>query len=157
MRIREATPADVDGIAAVGRQTWPATYDFAGPEYIAHGLATWWSDAATARSLSDTTVLVAVDEAGRVSAMGNIDLRPAAPIIGKLYVLPAAQGAGAGSALMSALAGRAPGRPVPLEYVDGNARAARFYRARGFTEIRREPGERPGWPETVWMERPPDA
>ena len=44
------------------------------------------------------------------------------------------------------------GRRVRLEYVDGNERAAAFYAARGFVELRREPGERPGWPESVWME-----
>ena len=48
----------------------------------------------------------------------------------------------------------AAGRPVRLEYVDGNARAARFYARQGFTEIRREPGEEPGWPDTVWVEKP---
>jgi len=44
------------------------------------------------------------------------------------------------------------GGRVRLEYVDGNERAAGFYSAKGFAELRREPGERPGWPESVWME-----
>ena len=41
---------------------------------------------------------------------------------------------------------------VHLEYVDGNERATAFYRHHGFTELRREPGDRPDWPETVWVE-----
>jgi hypothetical protein len=44
-------------------------------------------------------------------------------------------------------------RSVRLEYLDGNERAAAFYAAKGFTELRREPAERPGWPDAVWVER----
>jgi hypothetical protein len=58
MRIRQARPDDVDAIVQVGHRTWPATYAFAGPAYIADGLATWWSTAAIERSLATTTVLV---------------------------------------------------------------------------------------------------
>ncbi|MEU4238563.1 GNAT family N-acetyltransferase [Actinoplanes sp. NPDC026619] len=154
MRIRDANDQDVDAIVAVGQQTWPATYAFAGDDYVRNGLATWWSAAAIVRSLRDTTVLVAEDETG-VAGVGNIDLRPDVPIIWKLYVLPGTQGTGAGSALMAALLQRAPGQAVRLEYVDGNSRAAGFYAARGFTELRREPGEQPDWPDTVWLERRP--
>jgi GNAT superfamily N-acetyltransferase len=153
MEIREAVATDIDGIMAIGQQTWPATYGFAGPDYVAHGLATWWSAEATARTLADTTVLVAAD-GDRLIGVGNIDLRGPIPIIWKLYVVPPAQGTGAGSALLSALVKHADGRAVRLEYVDGNERAGRFYAAHGFVEIRREPGEEPGWPDTVWVEKP---
>lgn len=154
MRIREAGSADVDAIVEIGHRTWPATYAFAGPDYIADGLARWWSVAAIEHSLRDTTTLVAEDD-DKLLAVGNIDLRGPVPIIWKLYVVPESQGAGAGAALMEALLARAPGRPVRLEYAAGNARAARFYAARGFTELRREPGEHPGWPDLVWMEHRP--
>ncbi|GAA2650625.1 GNAT family N-acetyltransferase [Paractinoplanes durhamensis] len=152
MLIRDARAEDVDAIVAIGQQTWPATYAFAGDEYVRDGLAAWWSPAAIARSLGDTTVLVAEDGSGLVG-VGNIDLRGAVPIIWKLYVLPETQGTGAGSALMAGLIERAGGLAVRLEYVAGNSRAAGFYAGRGFTELRREAGERPGWPEIVWMER----
>ncbi|MFI5897757.1 GNAT family N-acetyltransferase [Actinoplanes sp. NPDC051513] len=154
MRIRDAVPGDIDAIIEIGHRTWPATYGFAGDEYVRDGLATWWSAEAVERSLRDTTVLVAAGEQGLLG-IGNIDLRGETPIIWKLYVVPESQGTGAGSALISALLERAPGRPVLLEYVDGNDRAARFYDRRGFTEVRRDPGERPGWPDTVWMEHRP--
>ena len=95
--IRAAVDADVPGIREVGRLAWPETYVFAGDDYIAHGLESWWSAEATRRSIRDTSVLVAVD---------------------------------------------------------GNDRAARFYARHGFREIGREPGERPGWPMCVWLERP---
>ncbi|MFF5295851.1 GNAT family N-acetyltransferase [Paractinoplanes globisporus] len=154
MRIRDAAPADIDAIIEIGHRTWPATYGFAGDEYVRNGLDTWWSTEATERTLRDTTVLVAEAESGLIG-IGNIDLRGDVPIIWKLYVLPGAQGTGAGTALIEALLAKAPGLPVRLEYVDGNANAARFYQRRGFTELSREPGERPGWPETVWMEHRP--
>ena len=55
MEIRLAGPA---GIIAVGSATWPLTYAFAGADYIAEGLARWWSPEAISQSLADTTVLV---------------------------------------------------------------------------------------------------
>jgi GNAT superfamily N-acetyltransferase len=153
MLVRGATELDVEAIVAVGRLTWPATYAFAGDDYVRSGLEKWWSAAAIRRSLRDTTVLVAESDVGAVVGVGNIDLRGDVPVIWKLYVLPETQGTGAGSALVAGLLERAPGRPVRLEYVDGNVRAARFYAGRGFVEVRREAGERPGWPDIVWMER----
>ena len=154
----EVRPAGADDIAAIqeiGHTTWPATYSFAGDDYVANGLATWWSTEALLRSLEATTVMVAVNGDGIVG-VGNIDLLGNVPIIWKLYVPPEAQGSGAGSALLAALLDRAPtgAKSVRLEYLDGNEKAAAFYAARGFTELRREPGERPGWPETVLVERP---
>jgi GNAT superfamily N-acetyltransferase len=152
IEIRPAVEDDVAAMEEIGRVTWPATYSFAGADYIGDGLARWWSRAALLDSMRDTTVLVAVD-GGDVIGMGNIDLRGEVPVIWKLYVLPRAQGAGVGSALLTALLGEVPdGGRARLEYVDGNERAAAFYAARGFAELHREPGERPGWPESVWME-----
>lgn len=90
-----------------------------------------------------------------VVGVGNIDVRGDVPVIWKLYVLPRVQGSGVGSDLLTALPDRVPPgtESVRLEYADGNERAAAFYAARGFTQVRREPGDRPGWPETVWVER----
>jgi GNAT superfamily N-acetyltransferase len=154
MDIRVATPDDVPGIITVGTRTWPTTYDFAGTDYIAHGLATWWSPEAVTRSLHTTTVLVA-DDHGTLTGTGNIDLRGPVPTIWKLYVLPEAQGAGTGAALLKALLAYAGDRPVQLEYTDGNLRAARFYAAHGFRETHRTPPTTPGWPDTVWLQRHP--
>lgn len=149
--IRPAEPDDVPAIRSVGERTWPTTYGFAGDDYVAHGLATWWSDAALLQSLADTELLVA-ERDGEILGVGNIDVRGEAPVIWKLYVVPEAQGTGAGSALLSALLDRVRGRAaeVRLEYVDGNERAAAFYAAHGFLETRREADEHPGWPDTVW-------
>lgn len=154
VKVRPAVAGDVAAIQEIGRETWPATYSFAGDDYIANGLATWWSSEALLRSLDDTTVLVAVDNSQLVG-VGNVDVRGAVPVIWKLYVLPQVQGSGVGSALLTALLNHVPAgtESVQLEYLDGNERAAAFYAAKGFTEVRREPGERPGWPAAVWVQR----
>lgn len=155
VRLRTAVAADVDAIRDVGAATWPATYAFAGDDYVAHGLATWWSEEATLRTLRETHTLVAVVD-GEVVGVGNLDLRRDPAVIWKLYVLPAAHGTGVGAALLDALvqAARDGGASaVALEYVDGNARAAGFYRRHGFAETSREPSAQPGWPDTVWLRR----
>lgn len=153
--VREAGVGDVEGIRSVGQACWPDTYAFAGEDYIEHGLASWWSVEAAERSLRDTAVVVAI-EAGRVVGMGNVDLRGAIPTSWKVYVLVELRGAGVGGALLGSLIERVPGSAggVRLEYADGNDRAARFYARNGFVETGREPGERPGWPDTVWAQKP---
>lgn len=154
VEIRRAHQGDIEAIISVGRQTWPMTYEFAGAEYVADGLATWWSTEAIRRSLATTTVLVA-DTGKAIVGTGNIDLRPEVPVIWKLYVVPKVQGTGVGSALITEMVDVAGGLPVRLEYTDGNAHAAGFYAAHGFVEVRREVNDRPGWPDAVWLERPP--
>jgi hypothetical protein len=71
-------PADLDAIIRIGHQTWPSTYAYAGPDYIAHGLATWWSRGAITQSLTDTTVLVA-DDNDHLTGIANLDLRGTHP------------------------------------------------------------------------------
>lgn len=61
MQVRHARQDDVTAIQSVGRRTWPSTYTFAGEEYIANGLNTWWSLEALERSLETTICLVAED------------------------------------------------------------------------------------------------
>ena len=153
--VRRAEVRDLEAVQEVGRLTWPPTYAFAGEAYIVHGLETWWSRDAIERGMRDTTMLVAVDD-DRVVGVANIDFRGDVPVIWKLYVVPESQGTGAGSALMSSLVELAApsADAVRLEYVDGNDRAERFYARHGFAELRREPGEQPGWPDIVWAERP---
>lgn len=154
MHVRLARHEDVESIRSVGLRTWPSTYAFAGEEYIAHGLRTWWSLEALHRSLETTTCLVA-EHGGELVGLGNIDLRGETPIIWKLYVVPEAQGSGVGSALMDGLLAcvRAGPTSVRLEYLAGNDRAARFYAAKQFNEVGRDPSENSGWPELVWVQR----
>ncbi len=60
-----------------------------------------------------------------------------------------------GSALLERLVAAVPPEEesAVLEYTDGNERAARFYEAHGFGEVRRESSERPDWPAAVRVER----
>jgi ribosomal protein S18 acetylase RimI-like enzyme len=153
--VRPATSADVEAIVAIGHATWPATYEFAGRDYVEHGLATWWSAAAVTRGLETTSTLVAELDA-EVVGVANVDLRPDVPVIWRLYVLPGCQGAGVGGALLRGLVDAVPaGRSaISIEYAAGNDRAAAVYARHGFVEVRREPAEQPGWPEQIWAERP---
>lgn len=153
LEIRPATDDDVAAIRMVGELTWPPTYAFAGDEYVAHGLATWWSDEAIRRTLTRTSTLVAVAD-GTVVGVGNLDLDREPQTIWKLYVAPSAQGLGAGSALLRELVALAGGATVALEYADGNDRAAAFYERQGFREVARQPPQVAGGPDIVWMERP---
>src|ERR1700712_3343567 len=105
--VRAATVEDVDAIRAIGEATWPATYAFAGDDYVAHGLETWWSDVAVRRGL-DTTVTLVAESVGGVVAMGNVDLRPDVPVIWKVYVLPDRQGEGIGGVLLRRLVDAVP-------------------------------------------------
>ena len=42
--VRRAVEDDLDGILSVGHRTWPPTYEpIAGADYVAMGLAKWWS------------------------------------------------------------------------------------------------------------------
>ena len=151
--VRPATEADLPAIADVGRRTWPATYEpFTGPDYVARGLARWWSEEALRRGLPRT--LVAEDEAGQVIAMASYAPDGDALILWKLYVVPEAQGTGAGTALLHRVIADAAERytAVRLEYLDGNDHAARFYERNGFTFLKREPGP-DGGPDSMWMER----
>lgn len=154
--IRRATIADVDAVRRVGLETWPATYEsFAGSEYVAHGLRTWWSEEAVLRGITEDLTFVAED-GGQVVGMamlGNVDGQP---VVWKLYVLPGHQGRGVGGALLDAAvaAARPESGPVLIEYAEGNERAAALYARHGFTEIGRDV-ERDGWPRTVWMKRVP--
>lgn len=157
VQVRGATLSDIEAIARIGHETWPATYGFAGDAYIEHGLRTWWSPEAIRRDVETTRAFVAVVD-GEVVGMGTIDLRLDNPTIWKLYVLPGFHGTGVGHALLTRLLQEAgTGARVELEYTDGNTRAARFYRAHGFVESYREPASVEGWPAAIWMVRSIDA
>jgi GNAT superfamily N-acetyltransferase len=152
--VRKATDADLAAIADVGRRTWPATYEpFTGPDYVARGLARWWSEDALRRGLERT--VVAADASGAVIGMASFAADGDVLILWKLYVLPEAQGTGAGTALLHRVITDASGHyaAVRLEYLDGNDHAAGFYERNGFTFLKGE-SDPDGGPDAMWMERP---
>jgi GNAT superfamily N-acetyltransferase len=157
--IRQAEPDDLGAVVEVGRRTWPATYEaIAGADYVAMGLAKWWTADANVSAIRAGRVLVAETD-GEVVGMASFGPRNGDLVVWKLYVLPEHQGRGLGTALMDAVLERAQGHypEVQLSYIDGNESAERFYKSRGFVEFDREAGGS-GVPESVWLRLPvPDA
>ena len=163
LEIRLADGDDLSGVLSVGHRTWPPTYEpIAGVEYVAMGLAKWWTPDVVTTSIRQGRTLVAVDgaEVVGVATFGVQDGDALA--LWKLYVLPGHHGRGIGSRLLDAVVDRALELGVSrivLSHIEGNRQAARFYAARGFTETHRESGGS-GLPVSVWVEReltPPTA
>jgi ribosomal protein S18 acetylase RimI-like enzyme len=85
--------------------------------------------------------------------MASYSLDGDALVLWKLYVVPAAQGTGVGSALMAAVAAAAEGcARVRLAFLDGNDAARGFYESRGFRLTGTEVNPA-GGPDNVWMEK----
>lgn len=157
--IRGAVGDDLTGVLSVGHRTWLATYEpIAGPEYVAMGLAKWWTSDVVTDSIRKGRTLVAVD-GEEVVGVATFSPRADGFALWKLYVLPGHHGHGIGSRLMDAVVERvreADQRRITLSYLDGNEQAARFYGRHGFVETHREtPGS--GLPESVWMVRELDG
>jgi GNAT superfamily N-acetyltransferase len=153
--IRLAAGDDLAGVLSVGHRTWLATYEpIAGPEYVAMGLAKWWTPDVVTTSIRQGRTLVAVD-GDEVVGVATFGVQDGAFALWKLYVLPGHHGHGIGSRLMKAVVDRAlelGHDRIVLSHIEGNRQAARFYAAHGFTETHRESGGS-GLPVSVWMER----
>ena len=153
--VRRATEADVDAVMSVGHRTWPPTYGpIAGDDYVAMGLAKWWSAEAnlTAIRAGRMTVAEVDDDIVGVASAGPHEGRL---VLWKLYVLPEHQGQGVGARLLEAVVEGARGvyPELRLAYIDGNTTARDFYSHKGFVEVEREPGSG-GLPDNIWMARP---
>ncbi len=152
--VRRAVEADVVAIRAVGLATWPATYEaVAGRDYVTQGLERWWSADAVRDSILRGGVFVGELD-GVVVGMASVGERDGEPYLWKLYVLPDRHGVGAGSALLAAVVDSLPAGStrLGLDYVDGNDRAAAFYRARGFRVTGRTPSPLGVGPDEILME-----
>lgn len=153
--IRMATGNDLNGVLAVGHRTWLATYEpIAGPEYVAMGLAKWWThDVVTASIRVGRTIVAVIGDT--VIGVATFGVQSEQFVIWKLYVLPGYHGRGIGTRLMDAVLERARelghGRVV-LSRIDGNEQAAHFYAAKGFVDTHREPAGS-GLPDSIWMAR----
>jgi ribosomal protein S18 acetylase RimI-like enzyme len=151
--IRPADADDLEAVLRVGRHTWPVTYQpIAGADYVAMGLAKWWTEDATLPAIRASRVTVAELD-GEVVGMATVGPHESHLVLWKLYVLPKYQGRAIGSALMESVVARARGEypQIRLSYLEGNTAAETFYRSKGFIEIGRESGG-DGIPESVWMQ-----
>jgi len=151
--IRTADGNDLKAILEVGRRTWPLTYGpIAGPDYVAMGLAKWWTADATIPAIRAGRVTVAEVD-GAVVGMAVVGPHEHHLVLWKLYVLPEHQGRAIGSALVDSVVDRAMGvyPDLRISYLDGNVLAEAFCRSRGFVEISRE-SSGDGIPESIWMQ-----
>ncbi len=151
--IRAADGNDLLAVLDVGHRTWPVTYGpIAGEEYVAMGLAKWWTKDATIPAIRAGRVTVAEVD-GEVVGIASVGPHESHLALWKLYVLPEHQGRGIGSALLDSVVARATGDypQIRVSYLDGNTSAEGFYRSKGFVEIGRESGG-DGIPESVWMQ-----
>lgn len=150
--VRRAATDDVAAIRSVGAATWPSTYGpIRGDAYVRAGLDRYWSEEAVRHGVTDLLTLVAESSEAVVgtAVLGTLE---GVPMLWKLYVVPEAQGTGAGRALLAAvLDALPPGTDrLRLDHAEGNDRAHRFYRSQGFEEVARH-GE--GLDRQVRMER----
>ena len=153
--VRTAEGNDLDQVLEIGHRTWPVIYEpIAGLDYVAMGLAKWWTVDVVAASIRQGRTLVAELD-GEVVGMAAVGTQDDSLVLWKLYVLPEFHGRGIGSRLMDAVVDRALEAGlmrITLSYPDGNAYAARFHHAHGFVESHRE-GSGSGLPESIWVAR----
>ena len=156
--IRVADGNDLMAVLDVGRRTWPVTYGpIAGEDYVAMGLAKWWTEDATVPAIRAGRVTVAEVD-GTVVGIAVVGPHEDHLVLWKLYVLPEFQGKAIGTALVESVVASATGvhRQIRISYLEGNTLAEAFYRGKGFVEISRESGG-DGIPESVWMRLDLDA
>jgi GNAT superfamily N-acetyltransferase len=155
VRVRRAVEDDLDAILSVGHRTWPVTYEpIAGADYVAMGLAKWWSAESTLPAIQAGRMTVAEVD-GEVVGVASAGPHEGHLVLWKLYVLPEHQGEGIGARLLEAVVEAVRGiyPEIRLGYIDGNDQARDFYTHKGFVEVDREPGSG-GLPDTIWMSRP---
>lgn len=156
--VRRADGDDLVAVVDIGHRTWPVTYGpIAGDDYVAMGLAKWWTQEATIPAIRKGRVMVAEAD-GEVVGMSYVAMNDDRHWMFKLYVLPEQQSTGVGGALMRAAIHRAAAEghdQLWLSYVKGNDRAAAFYEHHGFVEVEVEEGGS-GMPDNVIMRRPLD-
>jgi len=154
--LRAATGDDLQGVIAVGQQTWPLTYGpIAGDDYVAMGLAKWWTADATIPAIRAGRVTVAEYD-GEIIGMTSVGPLDGHLALWKLYVLSAFQSSGVGGMLMRAAIAKARADgydEIVLSYLDGNDNARGFYEHYGFTETGRE-STGGGVPDSVWLHLP---
>src|SRR5262245_2980847 len=139
MNFRPAREADVSALIEVARRSWLSAYAETAPaEFVREWLARDLARAGYARFWPDMTVA----EADGV-LLGLV--QPMKDEINGLWVDPAAQGRGVGTALLlhgEAQIAAAGYHRVWLSCSGFNVKGQRFYAARGYREVRRETKER---------------
>jgi ribosomal protein S18 acetylase RimI-like enzyme len=135
--IRPATALDLASVRDLLVATWHATYDaIYGPDEVTRITDDWHSLENLAKGLTKPAhlFLVAADQSGSIVATASATDRGEGLVwLDRLYVLPAAQGRGIGTALLhSVQAGFPDANRCGLEVESRNAQGVGFYRRAGF-------------------------
>lgn len=158
IEVRNAIHADVDALLTVGRQAWRSTYvPLVGEQYVQDFLDRWWT-ADGLRSAIDAGHVWAGCLNGEVAGMASYSIKALVLTVHRLYVAPARQGQGVGTALVERIVEveRPNADRIALAFMAGNDAAGRFYERLGFTETHREP-DPAGGPDDVWLTRSIEA
>lgn len=141
MWVRTASERDLAEIRSLLVTTWHDTYDrIYGVDKVTEITDNWHSIAALKPRLTQPgSEFVVADSGERICAVAFASLKDGRVIdLHQLYVLPDAQGKGAGSLLMHEIIDSFPeARRVRLEVEETNAQAIAFYQNKGFVEVGR--------------------
>ena len=152
IEVRRAELSEVDAVRQIGLTTWPVAYaGLASEEFIADGLAQWWSPEVIEHVIRNGITLVAA-EGDELVGMASLGREGDFWVMWKLYVLPDHQGKGVGKALLEAAIAALPDgtTELRLDVLVTNEKAIGFYRAHGFTEARVTPDRDLG-DDLMWM------
>ncbi|MGW6278089.1 N-acetyltransferase family protein [Kribbella sp. NPDC055071] len=150
--IRRAELTEIEAVRQIGLTTWPVAYaGLASDEFIADGLAQWWSAEVVERSIRTGITLVA-DAGDELVGMVGLGREGDSWVMWKLYVLPDHQRSGIGKALLDAAIKALPAGTTELllDVLITNEAAIAFYRANGFVEAANTPDRELG-DELMWM------
>lgn len=145
LKIRQLAKEELNKVQSIAHRTWPSTFaNILNPEQIEYML-NWMYDLKMLESQLEKghTFLLAEENGGELGFAGfelNHSEGPKAKLH-KIYLLPEAQGKGAGKALILEVAGRArkAGQKSLLLNVNKyNQKAIDFYLKMGFQEIYKE-------------------
>ncbi|MDA4843900.1 GNAT family N-acetyltransferase [Hoeflea poritis] len=141
MWVRTASERDLAEIRSLLVSTWHDTYDrIYGVDKVTEITDSWHSIAALRPRLTQPNSEFVVADAGeRICAVAFASSKDGRVIdLHQLYVLPDAQGKGAGGLLMHEVIDSFPeASRVRLEVEETNAQAIEFYQNKGFVEVGR--------------------
>ena len=129
MRIRPATPADLDAVAALHRRS---ILTLCGGHYTPAQLTEWTAVLLPAAyvMLRETRTMLVADDGGALLGFGVVD--PAESIINATYVSPEAPRRGVGRRLMAAMEDAARDRGCTRLRLNATRNAVPFYEALGY-------------------------
>lgn len=141
MRIRRATPNDIEGIRTVAGASWESDYPFLTRESLHQGIDEWYTHNRIQRALSNPSTLILVaEEDGRPVGFSHVwaNFRRGEGNILRLYVHPQYRGRGIGRSLYDESAATLASEGIVrlrAETLAENALGNDFYRSLGFAKI----------------------